>query len=71
MDELLFKTIDTYYNVLEKTGYLSENLVEKIFVLDFLKSLKNNPEFPIMATPREKDLVAKLYNCVIENNCLI
>ncbi len=39
MDEVLYKTIDKYYNILAKTGYRSYNLVYLLVILSFIQEL--------------------------------
>lgn len=68
MDKLLFGVLNTYFGTVDKTGYLPFKSVEGIIVLDFINDLLED-EYYISCEDRY--IISKLYNCIIENNCLV
>lgn len=71
MVKKLKTAIDNYYDAIFQTGYMSQEKVNQLLVLDFLVSLKTDPDYLLIVNPTEKGIVNKLYNCIVENNCLI
>jgi hypothetical protein len=67
----LYKAIGTYYDTIFQSGYMSMKKVNELLVLDFLTELQSDPDYLLYATPAEQGLANKIYNCIVENNCLI
>ena len=67
----LYKAISNYYDAIFQSGYMSKEKVKELLVLDFLVSLKTDPDYLLYATSCEQGLVNRLYNCLVQNNCLI
>lgn len=71
MAKNLYKALSTYYDTLFQTGYLSQKKVNQLLVLNFLVELQNDPDYYLVTNSCEQGIVNKLYNCIVENNCLI
>lgn len=71
MDEILYSTINRYYDTLIKTGYIPIGTVNKLIILDFISELTEDPSFSFFATDCDNCIISKLYECVTNNNCLI
>lgn len=71
MDEILYNALNVYYDTLTKTGYLPQDVVNKLIVIEFIQELTDDPSFSFFATECDNSILSKLYECVIENNCLI
>lgn len=69
--EEMYKLINEYYSALYKTGYIPEFTVKSILLADFIADLVEDPEFYLEATCDEQKLVAKLQECITQNNCLL
>lgn len=67
MDKLIFEILNNYYAAVSKTGYIPFKSVEKILILDFLSDLI---DYENEISCEDRYLISKLYNCIIENNCL-
>lgn len=67
----LYKAISTYYDTIFQSGYMSQRKVNELLVLKFLVDLKTDPDYLLYATPCEQGLVNRLYDCLVQNNCLI
>lgn len=71
MVEDLNNALNTYYDTIFKTGYMSIKQVQNLFILDFLIDTISDPDYLLYATPYEQGLANELYNCIVQNNCLI
>lgn len=71
MDEILYNALNVYYDTLTKTGYLPQDVVNKLIVIEFIQELTDDPSFSFFVTECDNSILSKLYECVIENNCLI
>lgn len=71
MDDVLYKSFSTYYDVITSTGYLPIKRTLSLLVLDYLKDIVMNEDYLFITTSEEQDKINTLYNCVIKNNCLL
>lgn len=67
----LLQALDNYYEVIKKTGYIPLNTIKKLIVLSFIDDLICDPEYSILASCEQKQFINKLYECLINNNCLL
>lgn len=67
----LYKAISTYYDTIFQSGYLPQKRLNELLVLDFLNELTSDPDYLLYSTSCEQGLVNKLYDCLVQNNCLI
>lgn len=70
MDELVYETLATYFNVLEKTGYLADNHTYNLLVLLFYKEYIFN-DYRGYLTKEDYKLIEKALDCLYGNTCLI
>lgn len=69
--EELNSSIKNYYDTLTKTGYVNNNYLRNLLVLDFVMSLFCDPDYLLFTTVEEQGIVNKLYTFVTENNSLL
>lgn len=70
MDEVVYEALSTYFNVLEKTGYLADEHIYKLLVLLFYKDFVFN-DFRGYLTKEDYSLIEKALDCLYGNTCLI
>ena len=70
MDEVAYEALSTYFNVLEKTGYLADEHVYKLLVLLFYKDFVFN-DYRGYLTREDYSLIEKALDCLYGNTCLI
>lgn len=71
MDNILYKAISTYYDTIFQSGYMPIEKVNELLVLEFLIDLTSDPDFLLYATSGEQGLANRIYDCIVQNNCLM
>lgn len=70
MDEVVYQALSKYYNVLEKTGYMSDINVRKLLLLSFYRDFVYSDYRGILS----KDdylLIERALDCLYGSTCLI
>ena len=70
MDEVVYQALSKYYNVLEKTGYMSDTNVRKLLLLSFYRDFVYSDYRGILS----KDdylLIERALDCLYGSTCLI
>ena len=70
MDELVYNTLCSYYNELEKTGYTPMKDVKKVLVLCFYKDFVFN-DYRGYLTKEDYSKIERVLDCLWGSTCLI
>lgn len=70
MDNFVYNTISNYFNVLSKTGYISNRKAQSLIVLIFYYNLIFNDYRGYISKENYKT-IEKALNCLYGINCLI
>ena len=70
MDEIVYEAFRVYYNVLEKTGYMSYENVRKLLVLSFYNDFVFN-DYRGLITREDYRLIERALDCLYGSTCLI
>lgn len=68
-DIILNESLDRYFTVLEKTGYVNSNDVDKLLLLNFLQEFLNECEYII--SEEDYILINNIIDCISDTSCLI
>lgn len=68
-DIILNESLDRYFNVLSKTGYVNSDNVDKLMLLIFLQEFLTECEYII--TEEDYNLINSIINCLSDSSCLI
>ena len=70
MDEILYSSLSSYFNVLEKTGYMSYPQMQKLLVLIFYRDFVYN-DYRGKITKEDYHLIERALDCLWGSTCLI
>ena len=70
MDEILYNSLSSYYNVLEKTGYMSYANMQKLLVLIFYRDFVYS-DYRGKITKEDYHLIERALDCLWGSTCLI
>lgn len=70
MDEFIYNALSSYYNVLEKLGYMSYADMQKLLVLTFYKDFTEE-DFRGSISCDDYRLIEQALNCLYGSSCLI
>lgn len=70
MDEIIYEAIDTYYNILKKTGYYPYSNVVKLLILCFYRDLVFEDYRGLISRENYHEIERAL-NCLFGSTCLI
>ena len=70
MGEIVYEALRVYYNVLEKTGYMSYENIRKLLVLIFYNDLVYN-DYRGLITREDYRLIERALDCLYGSTCLI
>jgi len=70
MNEVVYDSLSSYYNALEKLGYMSYDNVKKLLVLAFYKDFVYN-DYRGLLTREDYKLIERALNCLFGTTCLI
>jgi hypothetical protein len=70
MDEFVYNSLSTYYNTLEKTGYLSYDNVYKLLLLVFYKDFVYG-DFRGVLNEKDYSMIERALYCLFGTTCLI
>ena len=70
MDEILYSVLSSYYNVLEKKGYMSFSHAQKVLVLIFYRDFCYK-DYRGRLSKEDYRLIEKVLDCLWGSTCLI
>ena len=70
MDEMIYNGLSSYFNVLEKTGYMSYVQMQRLLVLIFYNDFVYN-DFRGNITKEDYRLIERALDCLYGSSCLI
>ena len=70
MDKELYKALSLYYNVLEKTGYISSKQSDRLLVFLFYRDLLYN-DFRGYLSMGDYHLIESALDCLFGSSCLL
>lgn len=70
MDEMIYNGVSSYYNALEKTGYMSFKNMEKLLILIFYRDFVFN-DYRGILSKEDYFLIEKALDCLYGTTCLI
>jgi hypothetical protein len=70
MDEMIYSALGTYYNALEKTGYMSFGNMQKLLILIFYKDFVFN-DYRGLLSREDYHLIERALDCLYGTTCLI
>jgi hypothetical protein len=70
MDEIIYNALSSYYNVLEKTGYISGSYSKKLLLLTFYKDFVFH-DYRGLLSREDYLLIERALNCLWGSSCLI
>lgn len=70
MDEIVYEALGVYYNVLEKTGYMSYENLRKLLVLTFYNDFVYS-DYRGLITRKDYRLIERALDCLYGSSCLI
>ncbi len=69
LDKVLQESLDRYFTVLEKTGYIKEEDVDRLQFLIYLQEFLN--EYQYYITEEDYNIIDNIINCLAGKSCLI
>lgn len=69
LDNLTFQTLERYFTVLEKVGYIKDGDVNKVILLTFLRDIVEN--FQYYLTEEDYNTINNILACLYGSSCLI
>lgn len=69
LNNFAFQSLDRYFKVLEKTGYISDTDVNKVLLTSFIQEFIE--EFEGYITEEDYNLINKILVCLSGTSCLI
>lgn len=70
MDEMILEIMGSYYNALEKLGYMSWEKIKKLLVLLFYRDFVFN-DYHGLLSKEDYHLIEKALDCLYGSTCLI
>lgn len=70
MDEMIYSALGTYYNALEKTGYMSFGNMQKLLILIFYRDFVFN-DYRGLLSREDYHLIERALDCLYGTTCLI
>ncbi len=70
MDEIIYKALSSYYNVLEKLGYMANSHAQKLLLLIFYRDFVFN-DYRGLLNKDDYHLIEKALDCLYGSTCLI
>ncbi len=70
MDEIVYNALSSYYNALEKLGYMSAGNSRKLLVLAFYRDFILE-DYKGLISKEDYHLIEKALNCLYGSTCLI
>ena len=70
MDKVVYESLDRYFNILSKLGYMSYFEVNKLLVLIFIYDLLES-DCGVFITEDEYKVIDEALYCLYGSNCLI
>ena len=70
MDEIIYNALNSYYNVLEKTGYMAYSHMEKLLLLIFYRDFVYN-DYRARLSKDDYHLIERALDCLYGSTCLI
>lgn len=69
LDKIVQESLDRYFTVLEKTGYVKEEDVDRLQFLIYLQEFLN--EYQYYITEEDYNIIDNIVNCLAGRSCLI
>lgn len=70
MDEMIYNALTSYYNALEKLGYMSNSQAQKLLLLIFYRDFVFN-DYRGLISREDYQLIERALNCLYGTTCLI
>ena len=70
MDEIIYNALTSYYNALEKLGYMSNSQAQKLLLLSFYRDFVFN-DYRGLISREDYQLIERALNCLYGTTCLI
>ena len=70
MDEMIYNALTSYYNALEKLGYMSNSQAQKLLLLIFYRDFVFN-DYRGLISKEDYQLIERALNCLYGTTCLI
>ena len=70
MDRIVYNALCSYYNALEKTGYMAHSHAEKLLVLIFIRDFVYN-DYRGIISKDDYHLIERALDCLYGSTCLI
>lgn len=70
MNEVVYDSLSSYYNALEKLGYMSYDNAQKLLILAFYKDFMYN-DYRGLITKEDYKVIERALNCLFGTTCLI
>ena len=70
MDEMIYNALTSYYNALEKLGYMSNSQAQKLLLLIFYRDFVFN-DYRGIISKEDYQLIERTLNCLYGTTCLI
>ena len=70
MDNVVYNALSSYYNVLEKTGYVNYSQMEKLLILCFYRDFTLQ-DYRGLINKDDYHLIEKALDCLYGSTCLI
>ena len=70
MDRIVYNALCSYYNALEKTGYMAHSHTEKLLVLIFIRDFVYN-DYRGIISKDDYHLIERALDCLYGSTCLI
>ena len=70
MDRIVYNALSSYYNALEKTGYMSYPQIEKLLLLCFYRDFVYQ-DYRAKLSKDDYHLIERVLNCLWGSTCLI
>ena len=70
MDEIIYNALTSYYNALEKLGYMSNSQAQKLLLLIFYRDFVFN-DYRGLISKEDYQLIERALNCLYGTTCLI
>ena len=70
MDEMIYNALTSYYNVLEKLGYMADSHLHKLLLLSFYRDFVFN-DYRGILDKCDYHLIEQALDCIYGTTCLI